>query len=148
MKKSSALLVALVLALGLTACGSSKLRIREDSTYTIGSSYDVSLEIVDGTLTPTSATVRISNNTDTPMISGNTHDFLIEARREGKWKEIDRGEWSNTAEAAGYTGTGEFELDWSRMYGKLPAGDYRILKCFWFDDIDENFILGAEFTIK
>lgn len=82
------------------------------------------------------------------MISGNLHDFLIEVRKEGQWKEIDIGEWSNTAEAMGFTGTGEFELDWSRMYGKLPAGDYRILKCFWFDDIDENFILGAEFTIK
>jgi len=42
------------------------------------------------------------------------------------------------------------QIDVSSIYGDLPAGHYRILKCFWPEDQDEmnKFYLSAEFDVK
>ncbi len=41
------------------------------------------------------------------------------------------------------------KLNWEYEYGKLPKGDYRIIKEVYFEkEEDQKFYVSAEFTIK
>ena len=34
--------------------------------------------------------------------------------------------------------TEEYKIDWSHSYGKLPKGEYRLIKYFYFEDKDNK----------
>lgn len=154
MKKMTAAVLCLILALSLFGCGKNVLKPDKESTVAEGTDFDVSMEIVEGTVTPLKATVLVTNNTDIEIDSGNEYDFSIEVLDDGKWKTIETGERDNTAEAYIFTGERELVLDWKNIYGALPEGHYRIVKYFfpWTEDgtygIDDQFCLTAEFSIE
>ena len=90
------------------------------------------------------------------ILSGNKYDFSIEILQDDKWKTIDSGERSITAEAIVFMGESELEIDWTNIYGELPRGKYRIVKNFISQTQTENgtsyvsdrFYLAAEFILK
>ena len=152
MKKTIlAILMCGSLVLGMTGCGSFKneLEVGNKSDVQI-SQHDVSMSIKDGTLTNTSATLVLTNNSDKDFQYGNPYE--IEIKKDGEWHKIN-AELNFTLPLYNLKAgeTEEIELNWENGYGKLPSGTYRIVK-----DIDheteegnfERFNVAVEFTIQ
>lgn len=103
----------------------------------------------------TSLTIKMENNTDSTWQSGNMRDYRLEAERDGEWYSVKQiGEYANTMElmlfAPGETLTHTFEF--GDRYGKLPAGKYRVVKSFWANATAtteaHEFHLVCEFTVE
>ena len=61
---------------------------------------------------------------------------------------IDVVDRDNTAEALSFYGEQLLQINISSVYGKLHAGHYRVVRCFWPEtDIDKKIYLAAEFDI-
>lgn len=107
----------------------------------------VSMIIKDGTLT--GATIVIKNTSNEELTSGEW--FRIDKLEDnGKWKEAKTINDNYGFIAIGWiiNKNGEFEdkIDWSKLYGKLKKGNYRIVKEAY--DNGNKIELYAEFTIK
>lgn len=145
---------ALFLTLLLSACGGETLTINgEPSEIEEGTAFDVTMEAVEGTVTPTSLSVCVRNNTEIEIDSGNEYDFSLEAFNNGVWNTLPCEEQVNTDEAYLFAGERTLALDWSTTYGPLPEGRYRVVKYFfpWTEDgtygLDDGFYLTAEFDV-
>ena len=102
---------------------------------------NVSIRICD--VSPTGATLVIQDTNDTPYIYGEW--YQVEQERNGDWYALDTVIDNYGFAALGYTPNGkgeiEFEIDWEWLYGKLPAGQYRLLK-----QVDRQYI-SVTFTL-
>lgn len=110
-------------------------------------SEKVSMSIKEGTLT--SATIIIKNESKKELTSGEW--FRIDKLEDnGKWKEVKSINDNYGFIAIGWiiNENGEFEdkIDWSKLYGKLKKGNYRIVKEVYGDE--NKLEIYAEFTIK
>ncbi len=119
-----------------------------------------SLEIIEGTLTNTGCKVLISKNNDEDEYLLCGEDFSVELLGDKKWYKIQPLSEYLMFPATGWffnndNPNGEQEMDWSKMYGELPAGTYRIVKNFrimsgevgvFNEDSAYNFCV--EFTIE
>lgn len=89
----------------------------------------LTLEIKEGTLTPTGATIVITDNNSEKYTFG--LDFQIQKLEDGKWKNL-KVKKRQSILAVGYTVNENNKLemvqDWETMYGKLPKGEYRLIK--------------------
>ena len=150
MKKIMVLMLCLVLALSMVGCG-NKMKY-SDSNVTEANTYpNVSMELYDDTITNGLLTLTLTNNNDFDIESGNQYDFAIEAFRNDKWQSIEIGERVNTTEAcAYYKGEHLIQFGISEIYGELPNGHYRLVKCFWPENegLDTKFYLSVEFDIE
>lgn len=61
-------------------------------------------------------------------------DYSLLVNTNGVWNAVpylvDEASWTAEAYGLPLDGSIEFELKWERLYGKLPAGTYRIVKGF------------------
>lgn len=108
---------------------------------------EVSMSIKEGTLT--SATIVIKNTSNRELTSGEW--FRIDKLEDnGEWKEVKVISDNYGFIAIGWVinKKGEFEdkVDWSKLYGKLKKGNYRIVKEVY--DNGNKIELYAEFSIK
>ena len=105
---------------------------------------DISMVIKDGTLTPSGATVVLTNSY--------AYDrwFRIDKEENGEWKEAEtiNDNYSFTAEAYLTNGNSEVEIpiDWTDLYGTLENGKYRIVKRA-FNNLNREEYVSVEFTI-
>lgn len=102
---------------------------------------EIELSLKGNTLTPTSMTLVINNNS-------NAYDFVygadygIEIYTNDEWSEVTPLK-EHVVFTIAYTihpnSSKEFEIDWQWLYGELPKGNYRIVKNFdkvaAYDDI-------------
>ncbi|NLX71435.1 MAG: hypothetical protein GX024_11230 [Clostridiales bacterium] len=113
---------------------------------------DVSMTVKEGTVSPTGLTVVLENNSDVELIY--SEDFLLEKNINGKWYEVPVIVESYGFDDIGYIlasgEIGEWNVEWSWLYGNLDAGEYRIIKIIIDSgspgDI-KQYILAAEFKI-
>jgi hypothetical protein len=92
----------------------------------------VRMDIVDGTLTKTSAKIKITD------FSGNKYTYgapyRIDVYKNGKWEELEEYcptkncAWNAIAYGPDKYGHLILDLDWSYLYGELKEGRYRIVK--------------------
>lgn len=105
---------------------------------------DSSMVIKDGTLTPSGATVVLTNS------YGYDRWFRIDKEENGEWKEAEtiNDNYSFTAEAYLTNGNSEVEIpiDWTDLYGTLENGKYRIVKRA-FNNLNREEYVSVEFTI-
>ena len=105
---------------------------------------DSSMVIKDGTLTPSGATVVLTNS------YGYDRWFRIDKEENGEWKEAEtiNNNYSFTAEAYLTNGNSEVEIpiDWTDLYGTLENGKYRIVKRA-FNNLNREEYVSVEFTI-
>ena len=105
---------------------------------------DSSMVIKDGTLTPSGATVVLTNS------YGYDRWFRIDKEENGEWKETEtiNDNYSFTAEAYLTNGNSEVEIpiDWTDLYGTLENGKYRIVKRA-FNNLNREEYVSLEFTI-
>lgn len=118
----------------------------------------VDIQIKDGTLTKTGATVIIKENNDYAISYGET--FWIEKYnyKTGSFEKLENTTGKNCAfNLPAYYVTPdkplELKQDWSCMHGELDKGLYRLVKDAFFDSdipIDENdiFYIWVEFEIE
>jgi hypothetical protein len=153
MKKILAILLCGVMMLGLTGCGKTEneFDVGDKSDIQI-SQKDVTLSIKDGTLTNTSATLILKNDSDVDVQYGNPYG--IEIKQDNEWHDIDINVELTSTVPAYWIKPGEskeIEISWENVYGKLSAGEYRILKGISIEKEEgsfEDFVIAAEFTIK
>lgn len=105
---------------------------------------DSSMVIKDGTLTPSGATVVLTNS------YGYDRWFRIDKEENGEWKEAEtiNDNYSFTAEGYLTNGNSEVEIpiDWTDLYGTLENGKYRIVKRA-FNNLNREEYVSVEFTI-
>ena len=144
------ILLCEVLVLGTTGCDKTK------NEFDIGDKSDiiilengVTMSIKEGTLTDTSATIILTNNSDKDFQYGNPYE--IEIKKDGEWHKIN-AELDFTLPAfelkAGESK--EIKLSWKYGYGKLASGTYRIIKSISYEKEESNFKtfnIAVEFNI-
>jgi len=121
-----------------------------DNTSTIKESdrkaENVKLEIKEGTLTSTGATVIITDKNENPYGWG--VPYFIEIEEDGIWTEAQdlyRISWIEIAYELDENGQYEQEINWEKFYGELKPGNYRLVKNV-YDNGYINFYV--EFTIE
>lgn len=117
---------------------------------------DVTMTLIEDTLTPTQASVLLRNQGIEPVDYG--RDFCLQIQLDEIWYDIEVG-WGGTAEAFPLEPGEEVELliNWNLPYGALPKGKYRIIKSVsldnsvWSGERMENLgiekYVACEFTI-
>ena len=116
---------------------------------------DVTMKVVEGSVTPSGLTVRISNNTGIDINGGINYDFSIEKKEDDKWSPVKEiGDRTTDTETYIFQGERDLNINWSEIYGSLSAGEYRVVKFFYpsTEDgsygTDDGFYLFAEFSIE
>ena len=129
-------LTAIILILAVLLCGCAK-----ESAYQPDEALNVTMTVSN--VTPAGAVVTIQDANPEPFVYGEW--FQIEREKDGVWYEVktkitDYGfneiGWL-TDDQGGLTMT----VDWEWLYGKLPAGQYRILKQAGTQTISAEFII-------
>lgn len=104
---------------------------------------EIELSLKEDTLTPTSVTLIIANNSNNyDFVYGS--DYGIETYTNEQWQELPTLN-DHIVYTIAYTihpnSSKDFEIDWHYIYGELPKGNYRIVKNFnkvkAFDDISD-----------
>lgn len=107
---------------------------------------NVTMKVKEDTLTPIGATFIIIDKNK--VFCDYTPQYKIEIKKNGKWQELEANFDDFSWELTTYTFTREVnekKVDWSKLYGELKKGEYRIgIKIF----TTEYEYLYAEFSIK
>ena len=106
---------------------------------------DITMEIVEGTLTNTSVTIVITDLSDEDNIYDEA--YRIDKLEDDKWYTLDDIIKGNVLIAGTGLGLDENnqlkqEINWEKYYGPLEKGKYRIVKNV------SNRQVAAEFTIE
>ena len=115
----------------------------KESTYEITDVENVSINIYD--ISNTGATIIIKDTNVTPSLYGEW--YKIEKEIDGKWYECnpiikDYG-FVSIGHAVDKNNEVKFEIDWEWLYGKLPSGNYRILKESHHEHIAVTFSIST-----
>ena len=159
------ILIAAILLILLSLVGCEKIAnvIDQNKNATTGDKIDGNTptpsqdgaQITLVSSSDTSLTVKIDNDTESTWQSGNMRDYRLDVMRDGEWYEVKQiGEYANTMElmlfTPGQTLTHTFEF--TDRYGKLPSGEYRVVKSFWANATEteeaHEFYLICEFTVE
>lgn len=115
---------------------------------------EVNIEIKKDTLTKSGVTIIITNNTDSSMAFD--EGYRIDKREDGQWSKV-KTKNKNTIigfiinEVRGKESIEE-KINWSKLYGTLRKGNYRIVKEIYGPQIIDGFsiqnYIAVEFTIK
>ena len=109
---------------------------------------DLMVDISMKDVTATGATIILSRyeDSDSEEITYGK-EFRIQKKSDGKWQEADivcKGNYG--FESVGYVlgkdETKEEKLDWEWLYGKLGAGDYRLIKKVQDKELKAYFVLN------
>ena len=114
----------------------------QESAYQPTGAENVTMALSD--VTPTGAVVTIQDCNPEPFVYGEW--YVIEQEKDGLWYEVrtkitDYG-FNEIGWLTNENGALTMDVDWAWLYGKLPAGHYRILKQAGTE------IIGAEFTVE
>ena len=113
-----------------------------ESTYNISKIENVNINISD--ITATGATITIQDTNINPSIYGEW--YKIEKHIDGKWYTLktltDDSYWISIGYTVNESNEVKFEINWEEIYGKLPLGNYRIIK-----ESHKKYI-AVEFSIK
>jgi len=96
--------------------------------------------------------LEVTNQSDKELYTGSKYDIQISM--EGKWYSLDQlydSVWPDEAYVIPKGETNIITSQWSLMYGKLPEGDYRIvkeLKEYRSSGEFESYYLATEFEVK
>lgn len=89
----------------------------------------VRMDIIEGTLTKTSARISITDFSNNKYLYG--EDYRIDKNENGKWITLEERNLNLIHDIAYFpdqSGHIELDIDWNYVYGKLSPGKYRIVK--------------------
>ncbi len=117
----------------------------EESTYNINNDI-ITLSIKEGTMTTSSLTLILHNNTNDTYYYG-AGSGVIEKEENGKWYKLKAIKEENIIAIAYSINPGEdreFVTNFGNIYGKLPKGKYRVVKSFTVDEEFHNHELSED----
>lgn len=107
----------------------------------------VSMDIKERTLTKTGVTIIITDDNEKPYEYSQW--FMIEKKQKDEWiplKPIDKNHIDyNLALIYRENKNLEYEIDWTKLYGKLKKGNYRLIKRVYDNEYKYFWV---EFTIN
>lgn len=114
--------------------------------------HPIIMQVKDGTADASGITVTLKNVTETEYTYG--ENYTVQRKTDNGWVDvepvIENYGFDDIAYLLPATESKEIMIDWEWLYGKLPAGDYRMVKEALFvrspGDYD-TFTLLAAFTI-
>jgi hypothetical protein len=132
--------------------GGSGIDIRYGDIDEFLSKWPIVMQVKDGTATPSGVTIILNNVTDTEYTYGES--YTVQRKTDNGWIDVVPVMENYGFNDIGYMlpamGSKEIIIDWEWLYGKLPSGDYRMVKEASFvrspGDYD-TFTLYAAFTI-
>ncbi|MEA4823590.1 MAG: immunoglobulin-like domain-containing protein [Clostridiaceae bacterium] len=132
--------------------GGSGIDIRYGDIDEFLSKWPIIMQVKDGTATPSGVTITLKNVTDTEYTYGES--YTVQRKTVNGWIDVEPVIEKYAFNSVGYMlsamGSEEIIIDWEWLYGKIPAGDYRIAKEALFvrspGDYD-TFTLYSAFTI-
>ena len=111
---------------------------------------DITMEIKDGTLTNSGATIIIRDGRPGENVYGS--DYQIDKFINNSWKSLPKLVSNYGFTDIGYlvdkTNKLELDINWELLYGKLESGKYRIIKRVFLDNDDTKKYISTEFIIK
>ena len=120
MKKLILILVSLIL---LAGCQEQAIPAEQPDVV-----ENVTIQISD--ITPSGATVTITDTNETPYIYGQW--YKIQRKTDQGWQDLNTANKDYGFEAIGYfpnaNGQVKFTINWMWLYGELPSGTYRLWK--------------------
>lgn len=126
--KKLATLAAILAFMALIISGCGEEGEAGELAYETGEVENVSISIEN--VSPTGAVIIITDTNKEPYIYGEW--YAIEKEEDGKWLEVEIVLDNYGFNSMGYipnkNGELKFEIDWEWLYGKLPTGNYRLLK--------------------
>lgn len=122
-----------------------------ENTPGINEIEGVSMKIKEGTLTPTGATIIITDITGEENIYGS--EYRIDKKENDKWQDAEiiiEGNygWNLIGYHVDENNTLEMNVEWEWLYGKLEPGTYRIVKGTSKQGELEDKYFSVEFEIK
>jgi len=110
-------------------------QIDKDSAYQLTEIENVNIRISD--VSSVGATVTIKDTNKEPFLYGEW--YSVEKEDGGKWIELEPIIENYVFTMIGYmpdeNDEVEFDINWEWLYGKLPAGKYRLIK-----SVDNKYI--------
>ncbi len=106
---------------------------------------DVSINIKEGTLSDTGATIVLTNHSNQKYIYGD--EYKIAKKEDFSWKELLCDDcWFNSyANILGANEEVELDCNFEPYFGKLEKGTYRLIKSINQDNTEKN--ISVEFVI-
>lgn len=142
-------MLAILMFLSLSGCG-AKLPwpLEENSIMNIYNDDDVILSISEGSLSGLGCTYILENNGDTDIFSNEV--YYVQIWKNDKWNQIESE--SSFPAIESWTRSGEKSekaISWEFLYGELPAGKYRLLVSFQFNDTlsGSEYYVATEFSV-
>ena len=125
------------------------VRENRKKAYELNSNPEITITLVEDTLTPTSVTVRIQDVS--PKQNGYSSAFILQKYKEDNWQEVDpKQNIRITAPRIYYVDENHelfFTYNWEEYYGKLEQGRYRLLNPMKEEGAPDTTYLALEFTI-
>ncbi|MGL5434067.1 MAG: immunoglobulin-like domain-containing protein [Lachnospiraceae bacterium] len=114
-------------------------------------SSDVTITVVDGSVTPVSVALCLHNGTDMDIMYGTS--YRLQRMEHGRWQEqpyiIDNWAFTSIGYSLESGNTSDIEINWEIFHGPMEAGQYRIvMEVMDFrktGDFD-TYEISAEFT--
>lgn len=146
MKKVLLIIISLLTIITLTGCTNN--RVGEKTPHKV-TDDKITMEVKQGTLTTSSATIIMTNKTDEEYTYG--EPYHLEIKHNDSWHILElepNNDMFFTMPAYSLKAgeSVEKEYNWEYGYGKLKKGTYRLVTDF---SKEQNEIyVAAEFTIK
>lgn len=136
----------------IRAADGNGIDIRHEDIDEFLSQWPVFMEVIEESVTPSGLTITFKNNTDVERLFGES--YTIQRGADTEWVDLDPIIENYGFHDIGYIlppmdseGMG---VDWEWLYGRLPSGEYRIVKDILTVDAPgdyETFTLYATFTV-
>ncbi len=123
----------------------------KNSRIEMNSIEEIKMTIKEGTLSPTGATIIIKDTTGWHNTYGAGWDYRIDKYTNNKWKKLkSKTNFIYTMEGYHVDENNELkqELDWTKEYGKLESGKYRIVKDINVGEQNKFYEFSVEFNIQ
>ncbi|MBE6949063.1 MAG: hypothetical protein E7456_04375 [Ruminococcaceae bacterium] len=155
MKRLIALLIAVLMMVSMTACGSSEdefasfpWSIGEANSYMFFQSDTVELILDEDTLTPSGASFTLVNNGEVDIQYGT--GYSIQVKIQNQWYNVETFGETSSANKASLAAGEEVVIaeNWASLYSVLPEGTYRIIKEFSILNYTNSFYICETFEIE
>lgn len=122
----------------------------EKKNSVVNNCKGVTMTIEEGTVSTEGLILDIRNDSAKELVFEDA--YILEKRTKGQWYKMPSQslthDWEEeTLVVAPHTGVeGACQVNWMEEYGKLPSGQYRLLKKFMTED-EMEYVLAVTFSL-